>query len=135
MPVFACDCESLEPHSTATTARVPNRTESFLPKDAESTQVVRLLDREFPGGQTVTGLIVYYRPGGLTAQDKAKMVADAKRAEAKLPLVGKPVVPFQPGAPTELVWTNRATPASAAAASMFRVPSTLLSWSSRGSRA
>jgi putative drug exporter of the RND superfamily len=80
-----------------------DRTESFLPKDAESTKVVRLLDKQFPGGQTVTGLVVYHRPGGLTAQDKAKMAADAKAAQAKLPLVGKPVVPFQTGAPKELV--------------------------------
>jgi RND superfamily putative drug exporter len=80
-----------------------DRTESFLPKGAESTKVVRLLDKEFPGGQTVTGLIVYKRPGGLTAADKQRIVADAKAAEAKLPLVGKPVVPFQPGAPAELV--------------------------------
>src|SRR3954468_401271 len=80
-----------------------DRTESFLPKDAESTKVVRLLDKQFPGGQTVTGLIVYHRPAGLTAQDRAKMVADAQAAQAKLPLVGKPVVPFTPGAPKELV--------------------------------
>jgi RND superfamily putative drug exporter len=83
-----------------------DRTESFLPKDAESTKVVRLVDKEFPGGQTVTGLIVYHRPGGLTAEDKAKMVADAKAAQAKLPLVGRPVVPFQPGAPKDLVAPN-----------------------------
>jgi putative drug exporter of the RND superfamily len=80
-----------------------DRTESFLPKDAESTKVVQLLDKEFPGGQTVTGLIVYNRPGGLTAQDKAKMVSDAKAADAKLPLVGRPLVPFQPGSPPDLV--------------------------------
>src|SRR4051794_30189946 len=82
--------------------KTDNRTESFLPKSAESTKVVRLLDKEFPGGQTVTGLIVYHRPGGLTGADKAKMVADARKAAAKLPLVGKPVVPFQPGSPKEL---------------------------------
>src|SRR6476661_2876440 len=76
--------------------KTDDRTESFLPKEAESTKVVRLLEKEFPGGQTVTGLIVYKRPGGLTAADKRKMVADAGAAQAKLPLVGKPVVPFQP---------------------------------------
>src|SRR3954452_11591359 len=70
--------------------KTDNRTESFLPKDAESTKVVRLLDQEFPGGQTVTGLIVYHRSGGLTAEDKARMVADAKAAQQKLPLVGRP---------------------------------------------
>lgn len=78
-------------------------TESFLPKDAESTEVVRLLEKEFPGGQTITGLIVYHRSGGLSAQDKAKIAADAKAAAAKLPLVGRPVVPFQPGSPGALV--------------------------------
>src|SRR4051812_3835138 len=83
--------------------KTDNRTESFLPKDAESTKVVQILEKDFPGGQTVTGLIVYHHPGGLTAQDKAKMVSDAKAADAGLPLVGKPVVPFQPGAPKELV--------------------------------
>src|SRR3954462_6365471 len=79
--------------------KTDNRTESFLPKDAESTRVVRLLEKDFPGGQTITGLIVYHRPGGLTGADKAKRVGDARVARAKLPLVGKPVVPFQPGAP------------------------------------
>jgi RND superfamily putative drug exporter len=83
--------------------KTDNRTESFLPKDAESTKVVKLLAKEFPGGRTVTGLIVYQRPGGLTAADKAKMAADARRADAKLPLIGKPVVPFQRGAPPQLV--------------------------------
>jgi putative drug exporter of the RND superfamily len=83
--------------------KTDNRTESFLPKDAESTKVERLIGKEFPGGQTVTGLIVYERPGGLTAADKAKMAADARAAARKLPLVGRPVVPFQPGAPPDLV--------------------------------
>src|SRR3954453_20122843 len=79
--------------------KTDNQTESFLPKDAESTRVVRLLEKDFPGGQTITGLVVYHRPGGLTAADKAKMAADARNAQAKLPIVGRPVVAFQPGAP------------------------------------
>lgn len=83
--------------------KTDDRTESFLPKDAQSTEVLRLLDKEFPGGQTVSGLIVYHRPGGLTAADKAEIVEDARKAAAKLPLVGKPVVPFQPGSPPDLV--------------------------------
>src|SRR3954462_12944054 len=74
--------------------KTDNRTESFLPKSAESTRVGRILADEVPGGQTVTGPGVYQRPGGLTAQDKAKMAADAKAAQAKLPLVGRPVVAF-----------------------------------------
>ena len=83
--------------------KADNSTENFLPKDAESTEVVQILDKEFPGGQTVTGLIVYHHPGGLTTADKAKMVSDASLADENLPLIGKPVVPFTPGAPKELV--------------------------------
>jgi RND superfamily putative drug exporter len=79
-----------------------NRTEAFLPKNAESTQVLRIMEREF-GGQTVTGLVVYRRPGGLTPADRARIAADAARAAGTLPVVGKPVVPFAPGAPPNLV--------------------------------
>src|SRR3954467_13363291 len=75
--------------------KADNSTESFLPKDAESTKVVKLLEHDFPGAQTATGLIVYHHPGGLTSADKAKMVSDAKAAQDNLPLIGKPVVAFQ----------------------------------------
>jgi putative drug exporter of the RND superfamily len=77
--------------------------ESSLPKNAESTRVVRLLQRDFPGGQTLTGLVVYHRPGGLTAADKAKMLEDARNAPRKISVVGTPVVPFQPGSPKSIV--------------------------------
>jgi putative drug exporter of the RND superfamily len=80
-----------------------DQTSSFLPKNAESTKVVNLLNKQFPGGQTVNGLIVYQRTGGLTAADKAKIAVDAARAKASLPLVGPIAVPFQPGAPRALV--------------------------------
>jgi RND superfamily putative drug exporter len=79
-----------------------NRTESFLPKSAESTQVLRIMQREF-GGQTVSGLVVYTRPGGLTPADRARIIADAARAKATLPLVGRAVLPFGPAAPGGLV--------------------------------
>jgi RND superfamily putative drug exporter len=79
-----------------------NRTESFLPKNAESTQVLRITQRQF-GGQTVSALVVYKRPAGLTAADKARIAADAARAKSTLPVVGVPVVPFAPGAPAALV--------------------------------
>ncbi|HEX4690957.1 MAG TPA: MMPL family transporter [Solirubrobacteraceae bacterium] len=79
-----------------------NRTESFLPKSAESTQVLRIMQREF-GGQTVSGLVVYTRPGGLTPADRARIIADAARAKATLPVVGRPVLPFGPAAPGGLV--------------------------------
>ena len=93
----------LAPLGSKLADKTNDSTESSLPKNAESTRVVHLLEKEFPGGQTITGLIVYHRPGGLTAADKAKMVADARNARKKIPVVGNPVVPFQPGAPRSLV--------------------------------
>ncbi|MEA2393504.1 MAG: putative drug exporter of the superfamily [Solirubrobacteraceae bacterium] len=83
-----------------------NRTESFLPKNAESTRVLRLFAREYDGS-TVDGLIVYRRPGGLTATDRARIANDARRAAARLPLVSAPVVPFAPGSPPSLVAPDR----------------------------
>jgi putative drug exporter of the RND superfamily len=80
-----------------------NRTESFLPSDAESTEALRVQERRFPGGETVTGLIVYRRPGGLTDADRAAIAAGAERAADALPLLGPPVVPFAETSPPELV--------------------------------
>ena len=73
-----------------------NQTQSFLPKNAQSTDVLNLLTHRFPGGDTTNGLIVYQAPGGFTPQDKAKILTDAKAAAAKLPLVGTAAVPFAP---------------------------------------
>jgi RND superfamily putative drug exporter len=58
-----------------------DRTESQLPKNAESTQVLKLQQERFKSGQRATGLIVYQRDGGLTAADKARIVADARKAD------------------------------------------------------
>jgi RND superfamily putative drug exporter len=80
-----------------------NRTESFLPPNAESTQVLRLQEQRFAGGQTLSGLVVYERPGGLTAADRRRIAQDARRAADALPLVSPPAVPFQPRAPRNLV--------------------------------
>jgi RND superfamily putative drug exporter len=80
-----------------------NRTESFLPADAESTQALRVQEQRFPGGETVTGLIVYRRAGGLTDADQAEIRADAERAAEVLPLQGPAVVPFAATSPPELV--------------------------------
>ena len=53
-------------------------TESFLPASAESTEVVRILDEDFQGGETTQGQIVYKREGGLTEADKQKIIDDAE---------------------------------------------------------
>jgi putative drug exporter of the RND superfamily len=77
--------------------KTDDQTESFLPSGAESTRVLRLLETQFKGGDTLNGLIVYQRDGGLTAQDRAVIASDARRLAAELPLTGRPAVPFQPG--------------------------------------
>src|SRR5215217_1029992 len=58
-----------------------DRTESQLPKNAESTEVLRLQQDRFASGQTVNGLIVYQRDGGLTPADQARIKADAVKAD------------------------------------------------------
>jgi RND superfamily putative drug exporter len=70
-----------------------NRTESFLPPDAESTEALRVQERRFPGGETVSGLVVYKRAGGLTSADRDTIGADAAAAKKALPLVGEPSEP------------------------------------------
>jgi RND superfamily putative drug exporter len=70
-----------------------NRTESFLPPNAESTAALRVQEKSFAGGETVGGLIVYRRAGGLQPADRDRIAADAAAAAEKLPLVGKPTDP------------------------------------------
>ena len=69
-------------------------TTSFLPASAESTDVVKILDEDFPGGETTQGLIVYQRDGGLTAADRKTIATQAKQLEAlpksELPLTRPP---------------------------------------------
>jgi RND superfamily putative drug exporter len=68
-------------------------TQSFLPASAESTEVVKLLDEEFESGQTVDGLLVYQRKGGLTPADRLRMRRDARRAAAVVPVTKRPGPP------------------------------------------
>jgi len=70
-----------------------NRTESFLPPGAESTEVLRLVEQRFPGGETDNGLVVYRRAGGLQPADLDRIAADTTAAADKLPLVGEPSEP------------------------------------------
>ena len=67
-------------------------TTSFLPASAESTEVVRILDEDFPGGETTQGLIVYQRDGGLRPADR-RTIADDARALARLPQSELPHTP------------------------------------------
>jgi putative drug exporter of the RND superfamily len=85
-------------------------TTSFLPESAESTEVVRILDDEFPGGETTQGLLVYENPNGLNAADRQKIVDDAEKIQTAgredVPLTEPPQVPFDFGAPPGLVSQN-----------------------------
>ena len=82
-------------------------TESFLPASAESTEVVRKLDHDFPQGETDQAIVVYKRSGGLTSADQQKIVADQQAINAagpdKIHIVGRQLVPFTEGAPPTLV--------------------------------
>jgi RND superfamily putative drug exporter len=83
-----------------------DETQSFLPDDAESTEVQNLLKERFPGGETALGLIVYKRAGGLTQADQERIARDAQRVDEAIPKRRPPLVPFTEGAPSELVSEN-----------------------------
>jgi RND superfamily putative drug exporter len=55
-----------------------NESTSFLPADAESTEVLRIVE-ELQGGEQAAAVIVYRREGGLTPRDRGRVAAD--RAE------------------------------------------------------
>jgi RND superfamily putative drug exporter len=97
----------LMPLGSKLTDETQDDTTSFLPESAESTDVVKLLDEDFPNGETTQGLIVYQRDGGLTDADQRTIAQQAKQLEDlpadKLPLTQPPTVPFAKGSPPDLV--------------------------------
>jgi RND superfamily putative drug exporter len=52
-----------------------NESTSFLPGDAESTEVLSIAD-DLQGGEQAPIVIVYRREGGLTGQDRARIAAN-----------------------------------------------------------
>jgi putative drug exporter of the RND superfamily len=87
-------------------------TESFLPHDAESTEVVRQLDNEFPAKETALALVVYQNKDGLTPENFAKIRSDAQKIEAepaRIPLTKSqpPVLPAPVGPTSRLVSSNK----------------------------
>jgi putative drug exporter of the RND superfamily len=98
---------ALSPVGAKLTDETQDDTTSFLPESAESTDVVKTLDEEFPSGETTLGLIVYQRDGGLTDSDQRTIAAQAQElddlSDEELPLTQPPTVPFAPGSPPELV--------------------------------
>jgi putative drug exporter of the RND superfamily len=91
---------ALFPVGSKLSDEVEDDTTSFLPESAESTEVVELLDEEFPSGETTLGVVLYQRDGGLTPADREKIAADAKALEdlsdEELPLSRPPETPFDP---------------------------------------
>jgi RND superfamily putative drug exporter len=85
-------------------------TESFLPASAESTEVVRQLDHEFPQGETDQAIVVYKRDAGLTPADRRKIAADQlainEAGADEIKVIGRQLVPFTAGAPADLVSKN-----------------------------
>ncbi len=86
-------------------------TESFLPSKAESTQVVRTLDHDFPAKETALALVVYQNKDGLTPANYARITSDARKIEAepaKIPLTKSqpPVLPAPTGPTSKLVSPN-----------------------------
>ena len=83
-----------------------DETASFLPDDAESTEVQELLKERFPGGETTIGLIVYQRDGGLTEADRQRIEEDARKVDDAIPVTQPAQVPFGPDAAPGLVSEN-----------------------------
>src|ERR687896_1148958 len=83
-----------------------DETASFLPEDAESTEVQELLKNRFPGGETTIGLIVYKRDGGLTEADRQRIGEDAQKVDDAIPVTQPAQVPFSQDAPPGLVSEN-----------------------------
>jgi putative drug exporter of the RND superfamily len=107
--VWVIAAAALQPLGGKLSDETQDDTASYLPKTAESTEVVEILDREFAAGETTFGLIVYQRDGGLMPADRRIIVQNAKeinQAGHEIPLTRPPVVPFAKGSPPGLVSSN-----------------------------
>ena len=81
------------------------QSDDALPSGAQSAQVGRLLREQFPGGQRFNTLLVYERTTGLTAGDRARIAADARRV-ASVGNTAPAQAAFAPGSPAQLVASN-----------------------------
>jgi putative drug exporter of the RND superfamily len=97
VPAWIALVAAFAPLGSRLAGETDDQTQSFLPAGAESTRVRQLVDREFPGGHTIDGLLVYRRQGGLTGRDRRVITRDARRIAAALPLAAAPAVPFRAG--------------------------------------
>src|SRR3954464_3535079 len=66
-----------------------NETVSFLPGKAESVKSLKAVKR-YPGGELQPAVIVYERRAGLTAADRARVLADRRAFQQKRPSIALP---------------------------------------------
>src|SRR3954449_1083604 len=66
-----------------------NETVSFLPGKAESVKSLKAVKR-YPGGELQPAVIVYERKAGLTAADRARVLADRRAFQQKRPSIALP---------------------------------------------
>jgi RND superfamily putative drug exporter len=71
-----------------------DRQEAFLPSEAQSTEVIKLQKSEFRGGETVNGIVVYQRSGGLTPADFKQIGMDRSVAAQRLAVTTTPTPPI-----------------------------------------
>src|SRR5436190_3856189 len=102
----------LGPLSAKTSEVQKNNNSSYLPQSAESTEVQELLTG-FTKTQSSAAIVIYTRDGGLTDDDKAKILGDKGDFGRHLggQLVGAPVGPFysKDGKAAELILQFTAT--------------------------
>jgi RND superfamily putative drug exporter len=67
-----------------------NEAQTWLPATAESTRALKVAESHFAAKNRIEAVVVYARPSGLTAADRAKVTADRR---ALGPLSGTPVPP------------------------------------------
>ena len=86
-------------------SKLPSQTKEQYgrPDGSQSKELGHLLAVRFPGGDTTEALLVYKRDGGLTAADRAAIIADARAAQS-VPLVRQVAPPF--GSTSSLGPTN-----------------------------
>jgi RND superfamily putative drug exporter len=77
-------------------------TPESLPSDSQSHEVSETLQKRFPDGDPLIAIAVYKRAGGLTAADRAKIVADAAQIR-KVKDVARVLVPVGVAVPPGLV--------------------------------
>ena len=81
------------PLSSKLTDAQENDAAAWLPGSAESTKVFELQQDEFQSAETLAAVIVYERPGGVTAADQAKVAADVQQIPDVQRIAGEVVGP------------------------------------------